>query len=193
MLRLQDILALIPLVSCFKLTLMTERMTLGELGQFSLVYSHTLHTMPYQLLGLGLHIYRLLASRICQSKMLTTILTASPLIPILTDCPRLDCPQMLDCPRCSLTAGPTQGPYPAVLHRPKTKTTVQDLFNTSGGLILKWLSIQKIKRAQGVFELYGFSFTWFLCCLRWWGCAASAFMVLLQAATQMTNILLALT
>jgi len=36
---------------------------------------------------------------------------------------------MLDCPRCSLTAGPTQGPYPAVLHRPKTKTTVQDLFN----------------------------------------------------------------
>ena len=36
---------------------------------------------------------------------------------------------MLACPRCSLTAGPTQGPYPAVLHRPKTKTTVQDLFN----------------------------------------------------------------
>jgi hypothetical protein len=37
MLRLQDNLALIPLISISSLTLM-KRMTLGELGQFSLVY-----------------------------------------------------------------------------------------------------------------------------------------------------------
>jgi hypothetical protein len=48
MLRLQDNLALIPLVSISSLTFMKKRMTLGELGQFSLVYfTHISHNaMP---------------------------------------------------------------------------------------------------------------------------------------------------
>lgn len=75
MLRLQDNLALIPLVSISSLTFMKKRMTLGELEQFSLVYfthiSHKCHDQPE---GWG---YRYIAASQPEHASLKT-LTASP-------------------------------------------------------------------------------------------------------------------
>jgi hypothetical protein len=62
MLRLQDNLALIPHVSRGILTLIEGEDDTRSWGNFLVYFSHH-HTMPYPLEGLGIHIYRLLASQ----------------------------------------------------------------------------------------------------------------------------------
>ena len=76
MLRLQDIIALIPLVIRWtlapgdsKILTLIERMTLGDGAIFFVYFSHNA-TMPCQPEGLGIHIYRLPTSQ-AYAKMLS--------------------------------------------------------------------------------------------------------------------------